>query len=360
MKENTSNIGNLFAFSHDPVVCVEDGRITYMNSSATSLFGRKKIGMPESALLPAHLLEIASENFVASATVNGKIVTVSRSSFMGQRLYSFILPSDSDTQIAIQSVSASMRELTNGIKTTSDLITKLSMKYEDMHLQQYSAILKHFAAKMKRLVNNYAMFAAFRQGAQPFNPIMSSVGKICQDICDEITPYTVPHDVTVTFRQTEDVFASVDAPLLSQMILNLVSNSLNHMPNGGQITLELKATRNHIMIIVEDNGTGIPTDVLINVFNGYNRNAELSEGKFTAGLGLSVADAVAKIHGGTLIIESRENVGTKVIAQIPRIIDTQLMSPKAEYKIPMHEFIMTDLSTWLSWEDYLNYEQKNQ
>ena len=360
MIENASNIGNLFAFSHDPVVCVEDGQISYMNPPAISLFGREKIGMPESALLPEYLLEITSENFVASATVHEKIVTVSRSSFMGQRLYSFILPSSSDAQMAVQSVSMSMRELSNGIKTTSDLITTLSIKYQDDHLKQYAAILKHFAAKMKRLVNNYAMFSGFKEGAQPFNPIMESIGKICQDICNEVSLYSVPHNVTVTFRQSEEVFASVDASLLSQMILNLVSNSLNHMPNGGQITLELKATRTHIMIIVEDNGTGIPTDVLINVFNGYNRNANLSEGKFTAGLGLSVADAVAKLHGGTLIIESKENEGTKVIAQIPRIVDTHLMSPKAEYRIPMHEFIMTDLSTWLTWEDYLNFEQKNQ
>ncbi len=354
MKENMSNIGNLFALSNDPVVCVENGMISYMNPPANRLFGRELLGCPENALLPEALLSIVSDSFVASSCIKGKNYTVSCSTFQGTRLYSFMLPASAENQTAVMSVSSTMRELTNSIKATSDLITTFSLKYEDPSLSQYAAILRHSSAKMKRLVNNYSLYSAFQQGVYPFNPYMVSINKICREISLELTPYIVSKNITFRYIDQTEVTASVDEALLSQMILNLLCNSLNHMNDGGTLHLELSATNSNIIITVTDNGCGIPEQVVINVFHTYSNTVDLTSGVFTAGLGLSVADAVAKLHGGMLIIESRENEGTRVMVQFPRVVDSNFRSPKPGYQMPMHENIMTELSTWLSWTDYLS------
>lgn len=351
--ENTSNIGNLFAFSHDPVVFVEEGCISYMNPPAMAVFGRDKLYQPETALLPAQLLEVASEHFVASATINGTIMTVSRTTFENRRLYSFVLPSPKEDESILHSVSASMRELTGGIKTNADLIRGYSQKYDDPALKKFSAVLNHYTAKLKRLVNNYALFSSFKQKTQQFRPVMTSLNQMCEDLRREISEITLPHNISVTFTAAEEVIASVDNELLMQLLTNLISNSLNHMPNGGEIRLKMSATKKYIVFIVEDNGTGISDEVMANVFKAYNMPVDFSSNNFNTGLGLSVADAVAKAHGGTLIIESKVNEGTRAIVQIPRVTEHKLMSPKAEYKIPMRDLIMTDLSTWLTWEDYI-------
>ena len=116
--------------------------------------------------------------------------------------------------------------------------------------------------------------------------------------------------------------------------------------------MKVSCTKTKVTFIVEDNGTGIPDEVLAGVFKSYLR-AEYKDEHLDAGLGLSVADCIAKVHGGSLAIESKVNVGTRVVVQIPRVVDSCFMSPKAEYKVPLRETIMTDLSTWLTWEDYL-------
>ena len=350
--ESTLNIGNLFALSHDPVICVENEIITYINPPAASLFGRDLIGKPERSLLPANLLEIRSNSYVASAKIQNKIVTVSRATYGDQRLYSFILPNPNDNNTAIHAVASSLRELTNGIKITSDLVNNFSQQYGDPRLQQYTAILNHYSAKMKRLVNNYALFSAFRQGAQPFNPFMTSIKNICTEICKEVEQYTLPHNISLICEINEDITASVDSPLLSQMLLNIISNSLNHMSNGGTVVLACSCSKNYITLTITDDGTGIPPEILANVFQSYAKQDTMST-SFAAGLGLSVADAIAKLHGGTLVIESVQTKGTTVTVQIPRITDNRFMSPKAEYRVPLKEYIMTDLSTWLTWEDYL-------
>lgn len=351
--ENTSNIGNLFAFSHDPVVFVEAGVVTYMNPPALNEFGRDKLYMPETALIPAQLLEVTTDQFVASAMICGKVMTVSRSTFEKQRLYSFILPSPKDDESIFHSVSASMRELTGGIKANADLIRGYSQKYDDPSLKKFSAVLNHYTAKLKRLVNNYSLFSGFKQNTQQFNPGMTSLNQFCKELSEEISAITIPHNIQVSFHAEDNIIASVDRELLMQLLTNLISNSLNHMPNGGYIKLRISTANNYIVFIVEDNGTGISDEVLANVFRAYNAPIDFSSANFTTGLGLSVCDAIAKIHGGTLIIESKQNIGTRAIVQIPKIVDHKLMSPKAEYKIPMRDLIMNDLSTWLSWEDYL-------
>ncbi|MBQ5762068.1 MAG: PAS domain-containing sensor histidine kinase [Clostridia bacterium] len=356
--ESMSNIGNLFALSHDPIVCAEDGIITYINLSASKLFGRDLLGSPEYSILPPGVLEIDSSSFVASAKIKDIIVTVTRATYGNLHLYSFILPNENENKTAINAVSASLRDLTNGIKITSDLVNSISEQYGDFRLQQYTAILNQYSSKMKRLVNNYALFSAFKQNAQPFNPIMVSVTKLCHDICKEIEAYSLPRNINFTYTTEDEIIASVDAELLSQMLLNIISNSLTHMPDGGTVHLECTSNINFIKITVTDNGTGISPEILTNVFKSYTIQESTTPEKFTAGLGLSVADGVAKIHGGTLIIDSKVGIGTKVVAHIPKVIESKFMSPKAEYRIPMREIIMTDLSTWLTWEDYLPQNKK--
>lgn len=351
--ENASNLGNLFAFSHDPVIFVEDGIITYMNPPAMNEFGRDKLYMPETVLIPAQMLEVASDKFIASATILGKTMSVSRTSFEKQKLYSFTLPSISDDEHIVHSVSSSMRELTGGIKANADLIRGYSQKYDDPSLHKFTAVLNHYTAKLKRLVNNYTLFSAFKDHTQKFNPTMTSLNQLLDELSQEISYITVPHNISVSFYAVDNIIASVDSELLMQMMTNLVSNSLNHMPNGGEVKIKLSGTKKYILFIVEDDGTGIPDEIMANVFRSYNANVDLNSKTFNTGLGLSVCDFIAKAHGGTMIIESEYNLGTRVIVQIPRVTDHKLMSPKAEYKIPMRDSIMTDLSTWLSWEDYL-------
>lgn len=352
MKNNTPNIGNLFALSNDPVVCVDNGRISYMNPPATNLFGRKLLGMPESELLPEALLNIVSDSFVASTTIQGKLYTVSCSTFKKSRLYSFIFPYSPEAQPSALSVSSTMRELTNSIKATSDLISAFSLRYEDTMLSQYAAVLRHLSAKMKRLVSNYSLFASFKDGLPSFNPYMTSVNKICRDICEELIPYTENKKITVTFTEQENIVASVDEMLLSQMLLNLLCNSLNHMGENGSLQLDLTTSGSNIIMTITDNGTGIPDQVLVNVFRAYAAPVDLTSGTFSAGLGLSAADAIAKLHGGMMVVESKENKGTRVIVQIPLVIDQALRSPRISYRMPIHEHILTELSPWLEWSDY--------
>ena len=351
--ELTSNIGNLFAFSNDPVIVTDDNVITYMNPSALTAFGWECMYKSIHLLLPEQFMDVDLKSYVASALIRNQPMTVSCTTMGDSRLYSFVAPNPKEDETIIHSVSSAMRELTSGIKANTDLLNSYSVSTSDPTLQKYSAVLNHFTCKLKRLVNNYTIFSNIKEQKQQLNPAMCSINEILTEISREITGFTASHNITVRMSDSEDVYTAVDRELLIQMLNNLISNSLIHMPNGGVINLSVKLKNNYVILYVEDNGTGIPEYIMKDIFKVYAMPMDLGSGTFGTGLGMSVADSIAKLHGGSMIIESRDGTGTRITIKIPRVVDAKFNSPKPQYDIPMQAFILTDLSTWLTWEDYL-------
>lgn len=95
-----------------------------------------------------------------------------------------------------------------------------------------------------------------------------------------------------------------DRDLLFEAISNLVDNSIKYGRAGGRVTVELDGTEDDTILAVADNGPGIPADECQHVFKRFYR-LEQSRRTPGNGLGLSLVDAVARLHGAR--IEMRDN-----------------------------------------------------
>lgn len=355
MKEDIPNIGHLFSLSRDPVLCEREGIVTDMNSSAIALFGGDMIGRPISTLIPSALLSQEMDTFVSEAQIAGKNATVSCATYHGFRLYSFIIPDLPEEKPVEQPFSASLREITNTINFASDQIAKYSKKNNDAKMNRYAAILNHSTSKLKRLVKSYTLITACMNNTQPFHPVMTSINDICSSIVDAVADLSKPYGITVEFTCNDEVLSCVDPDLIQRMLLNLLSNSLLHTAEGGTIHVNLKSTSSLISITIADNGSGIPSKLLPTVFSMRNEPISTDVGHVSAGLGLGVADSIAKLHDGTIMIQSVEGKGTTVAVHLKRKEDNSLMAHGEGYRISMSDTLMTELSTWLSSEDYLMY-----
>lgn len=99
---------------------------------------------------------------------------------------------------------------------------------------------------------------------------------------------------------------------LKQVFINLLKNAIEAMPGGGHIFIELCLSGENVKIVIKDEGTGMPPDVL----------AKLGEPFFTkkasgTGLGLMVSQRIIQSHSGLLDIESKEGEGTTVTILLP-------------------------------------------
>lgn len=353
MKNEHLRIGQLFSLSRDPVVCERGGIVTDMNPSAVTLFGGDMTGRPLSELIPETVLSVETDTFIASATIAGQDATVARATYGEYRLYSFILPRVPVEKTSDLPVSVSMRDITNTIKVTAEQIMLLSERHNDTKLDRYSAILKHNVSKLKRLMGNYTLLMSCMNGTQPFHPVMISLNEICSSLVDAVSDLAQTRGIQVEFLPKSDVIASVDPYLLRIMLLNLISNSLMHTPSGGKIQIGLKATSTLISLTVTDTGSGIQPQDLSTIFSRRNEPVQMDTGRADAGLGLGVADYIAKFHNGTIVVESVPGKGTTIAAHLKRIEDNSFMEPWAEYRVSLSDTVMTELSTWLTWQDYL-------
>jgi two-component system sensor histidine kinase BaeS len=108
--------------------------------------------------------------------------------------------------------------------------------------------------------------------------------------------------------------------LVRQAIGNLVSNAIRHSPPGATVTLRARHTGEHLLIDVEDHGSGLAPDELPHVFDRFWR-AEKSRSRQTggSGLGLAIVRQLIRAHGGEVRVISNPGVETVFTIDLPEV-----------------------------------------
>lgn len=105
----------------------------------------------------------------------------------------------------------------------------------------------------------------------------------------------------------------VDRYLIKQVLWNLIKNSVEAMPGGGELILRLAlVNEKELELTVRDTGIGIPKDIQFRVFEPYFTTKDTG-----TGLGLSICYEIIKLHGGSLHLKSEEGQGTTVSIRLP-------------------------------------------
>ncbi|MFB3922830.1 MAG: sensor histidine kinase [Terriglobia bacterium] len=110
-----------------------------------------------------------------------------------------------------------------------------------------------------------------------------------------------------------------DFGYLQQVFLNLINNSMDAMPGGGELRVRLRAARdergsNNVVFEIEDTGQGMTAETLNRVFEPMFTTKRMGTG---AGLGLAICDQVVRQHAGTIQVESEPGRGTRFIITLP-------------------------------------------
>ncbi|MBU7025269.1 MAG: PAS domain S-box protein, partial [Theionarchaea archaeon] len=129
---------------------------------------------------------------------------------------------------------------------------------------------------------------------------------------DALTSVTIPDNIEVTSRLDETIPETLlDSEQIRRAFINLITNAVQAMPEGG--TLTLKTSCNEVIhIIVQDTGQGIPLEYITRIF----------EPLFTTrakgiGLGLVIAKNIIEGHNGTITVKSRVGEGTACVVRLP-------------------------------------------
>ncbi|MBN1256430.1 MAG: ATP-binding protein [Planctomycetes bacterium] len=107
-----------------------------------------------------------------------------------------------------------------------------------------------------------------------------------------------------------------DPAQLNQVLVNLVVNALQAMPEGGKLKVSTSAQDEQVSLLVEDNGIGMEEEILKQIFMPFFTTKDVGEG---TGLGLPVAHGIITAHGGTITVESTPKQGTRFEIRLPQL-----------------------------------------
>lgn len=139
------------------------------------------------------------------------------------------------------------------------------------------------------------------------NALAEDAEVLCEDakVCFEV-------------RKNADIYATFDAVLLRQVLLNLLNNALNVLKPGGKITLSSTREHGQWVVAMEDSGPGIPEENLQKIFEPFVRMDQGIEGGNGAGLGLAICRSIIDLHHGKIQAKNREDAtGLRVSFQLP-------------------------------------------
>ena len=128
-----------------------------------------------------------------------------------------------------------------------------------------------------------------------------------------------------------------DAERLRQVVHNLLAHALASTQSGGNVLVECHGRKDHVELVVRDNGVGIPTETLAHVFDAlWQMHHARTDAARTAGvwLGLAVIHRIVELHGGRIVVSSDgHSMGTVFTVRLPLVAAAQLESAPPGEKV---------------------------
>jgi signal transduction histidine kinase len=107
-----------------------------------------------------------------------------------------------------------------------------------------------------------------------------------------------------------------DASQLHQVLVNLVVNGIQAMPEGGTLTIETHVTPDFVSLSVADTGCGMTDEVREKLFTPFFTTKDIDQG---TGLGLAVVHGIVTAHRGTILVESAPGQGARFEVRLPPV-----------------------------------------
>ena len=219
----------------------------------------------------------------------------------------------------LAAMSHDLRTPLNAILGFADILSgqyfgPISDKY-----QEYATDIHSSGEHLLALVNDILDLSTIEAGKQSVVKEKLSTEEIvteCERIVEDKARSNGIDLVTEFPKDLPPLYA--DRRAVKQILLNLLSNAVKFTPQGGKITVSVKASKKNTTLKVADTGMGIPADKLLGLtdpFTRAERDPYLAEQGW--GLGLTITKSLVELHDGTLDIKSTLGKGTTVTVTLP-------------------------------------------
>lgn len=213
-------------------------------------------------------------------------------------------------------VSHEFRTPLGVILASADLLSNyLDTLTPEEHAEQIADI-KQSTRHMADLMEDVLVLGRVESGKMGYHPNTTDLVDFCQRLIDEMLSATNRRCPLPLATENITARARGDETLLRHIFHNLLANGVKYSEVGQPVRFTVQRAGDDAVFTVSDQGIGISTDDQKYIFEAFYRGKNASS-RPGSGLGLVVVKRCVELHGGTIQLQSAENVGTTVIVRLP-------------------------------------------
>lgn len=170
--------------------------------------------------------------------------------------------------------------------------------------------------RLTKLINELADLSHVENDEIKLNKTDVNLSELLNNILISFEPLFINKEINLKKNIQDEVYFKGDEEKLKRIFLNIISNAFKYTNECGKISVNLKNSKNKIIVEVEDSGIGINSEDLKHIFERFYRT-DISRNRKTGGMGigLTITKALVDAHDGVINVESQAGVGTKVIVE---------------------------------------------
>lgn len=219
----------------------------------------------------------------------------------------------------LANMSHELRTPLNAIIGFSEMM--LSEVFGPLGSERYRAYVSDIRGSGQHLlevISDVLEMARLESGRVRLERSVFTANAAVEDAVGQHKAIAVEKRVTVLTEADPSIMIDADRSALVKVLSHLLANAVRYSPEGGEVTVRVRAANQAVNLFVEDNGPGIAPAALSRIGRPFEQvDGTLLDGMKGSGLGLAIVRSIVELHGGTLRIRSVVGEGTIVMAHFP-------------------------------------------
>ena len=208
----------------------------------------------------------------------------------------------------LANMSHEIRTPLNGIVGFNQLLMNTELSKQQ---KEYLFSMNHCSIQLMQIINDIIDFSKLSSGNMELNNDCVSIREIMNNVYETLKERIniKKHKYSITIDEGVPDFIVIDKQKLTQIIINLLYNSINYTLKNGIIDIVISNSKNMLQISVTDNGIGISEQNKCKLFNSFSQ-IENSLTKTGTGLGLAISKRLVELLGGKINVKSSLGKGS--------------------------------------------------
>ncbi len=185
------------------------------------------------------------------------------------------------------------------------------------NVKKVAGLVGDTTRNLGRLLDNLLSWALSQQGVLPYHPETVNLAEITDEVIELFLPATLAKKIELAadIHSADTVFA--DRNSLHAILRNLVGNAIKFTPRGGKVLISAVTKKKKIYLTVEDDGIGISSDKVADIFQPSVGSSFGTDGEKGTGLGLTLVQELTALNKGSISVDSSSGKGSAFTIVLP-------------------------------------------